>query len=100
MNIFVKLLRVISLRYITKSSQLENRFRYQLFRKEKVNYNRYFNPLTKLGEGNVFTGVYLSIGGGYLWFQVPSARGWVCPRGMGVSSGWVCPIGGGYVQGR
>ena len=59
-------------------------------------------PPTKLRKGNVFTGICLSTGGGYLWSYVPSGRGWV-----GLVSGvfwggyawYQVPSGGGYVQG-
>ena len=45
-------------------------------------------PPTKLGEGNIFTGVCLFTRGyGYLWYQIPSGGG------SGYVWGWVCSGG-------
>ena len=70
------------------------------------------NEFQILGEGNVFTGVCLSIRGGYPWYQIPSGVGMSGPfwgggmsmSGVGMSRGWVCQGDvyvqwGGYIQG-
>ena len=55
----------------------------------------YYRPPTKLGEGNVFTGVCLFTWGRYVWYQVPSGGGWVCESGLGMCGGdvlgWYSP---------
>ena len=61
----------------------------------------YYCPLTKLREGNVFTGVCQSFcphrGGGYAWSQVPSGGGLVGMPGSRSLLGWVCLVPGGGV---
>ena len=70
------------------------------------------NEFQILGEGNVFTGVCLSIRDGYPWYQIPSGVGMSGPfwgrgmsmSGVGMSRGWVCQGDvyvqwGGYIQG-
>ena len=76
----------------------------------------HYRPQTKFREGNVFTGVYLYIGGGisgpmsFLGVGIsgtkslPGGKGSVCPGVGMLGSGWVClGVGmlgvGGYVWG-
>ena len=65
------------------------------------NFSSFLNfycPRTKLRECNVFTGVCLSTGDGYVWSQVPSRGGYTNVRytlGQVYQEGWY--TGGGWV---